>query len=238
MSVIRPVLRSLRGLLERAPSCRTSSSLGASVNSEREEEQNCTNQRSSLTCAVFVSLGALAYSIFGREWPVASAAAKELNEEDSSKQSGKRRSGFRDRRIMSYEDRLRAYSTPDKLFRYFATVRMVDSIYMTPEDFVRSITPGVKQPDGLGLDSFQRYSSSTSSTTSWIREDSVFKRFGKSGLISFPDYVFLLTLLASPPRQFEIAFRMFDRNGDGLLERKEFEVRASLRVEILAGSRL
>lgn len=28
---------------------------------------------------------------------------------------------------------------------------------MTPEDFLRSITPGIKQPDGLDLDSFKRY---------------------------------------------------------------------------------
>ena len=29
-------------------------------------------------------------------------------------------------------------------------------IYMTPEDFVRSITPDEKQPDGLGLDQFKK----------------------------------------------------------------------------------
>ena len=29
-----------------------------------------------------------------------------------------------------------------------------DDIYMTPEDFLRSITPGVKQPDGVGLDQY------------------------------------------------------------------------------------
>lgn len=30
-------------------------------------------------------------------------------------------------------------------------------IYMTPEDFVRSITPGVMQPKNLGLDKYQIY---------------------------------------------------------------------------------
>lgn len=47
---------------------------------------------------------------------------------------------------------MRAYSTPDKIFRYFATVKLITSdmteIYMTPEDFLRAITPGLKQPDG------------------------------------------------------------------------------------------
>lgn len=54
--------------------------------------------------------------------------------------------------IIEYENRIRAYSTPDKIFRYFATVRITDlegtEVYMTPDDFLRSITPGMKQPDG------------------------------------------------------------------------------------------
>lgn len=56
--------------------------------------------------------------------------------------------------IIEYENRIRQYSTPDKVFRYFATLQLQGSpsdqheIYMTPEDFLRSITPGSKQPDG------------------------------------------------------------------------------------------
>lgn len=56
--------------------------------------------------------------------------------------------------IIEYENRIRHYSTPDKVFRYFATLQVqgptVDQheIYMTPDDFLRSMTPGLKQPDG------------------------------------------------------------------------------------------
>lgn len=53
---------------------------------------------------------------------------------------------------MEYENRMRAYSTPDKIFRYFATVKLThgegSEVYMTPDDFLRAITPGMKQPDG------------------------------------------------------------------------------------------
>jgi hypothetical protein len=35
------------------------------------------------------------------------------------------KSGFRDRKIIEYENRIRLYSTPDKIFRYFATVKLV-----------------------------------------------------------------------------------------------------------------
>lgn len=54
--------------------------------------------------------------------------------------------------IIEYENRMRAFSTPDKIFRYFATVRIVTQnateVYMTPDDFLRAITPNMKQPDG------------------------------------------------------------------------------------------
>lgn len=54
--------------------------------------------------------------------------------------------------IIEYENRMRAYSTPDKIFRYFATVKIHSSegteVYMTPDDFLRAITPGWRQPDG------------------------------------------------------------------------------------------
>ena len=50
--------------------------------------------------------------------------------------------------IREYEDRIRDYSTPDKIFRYFATLKVDSEVFMTPEDFVRSITPGMIQPEG------------------------------------------------------------------------------------------
>lgn len=55
-------------------------------------------------------------------------------------------------KIIEYENRMRHYSTPDKVFRYFATLQVVvhdtHEVFMTPDDFLRSMTPGVKQPDG------------------------------------------------------------------------------------------
>jgi hypothetical protein len=55
---------------------------------------------------------------------------------------------------MEYENRIRQYSTPDKVFRYFATLQVAHpsgeshEVFMTPDDFLRSMTPGIKQPDG------------------------------------------------------------------------------------------
>lgn len=44
-------------------------------------------------------------------------------------------------KIIDYENRLRQFSTPDKIFRYFATVKVMQyeltNIFMTPDDFLR-----------------------------------------------------------------------------------------------------
>ena len=76
---------------------------------------------------------------------------------------------------------------------------------MTPEDFLRSLTPGVKQPDGLGLDQFTKFDPSVgitkhnnnSGSGTGLSEDSIFYHLGSHGLISFSDYVFLLTILST-----------------------------------------
>ncbi|KAA8583943.1 hypothetical protein FQN60_015151 [Etheostoma spectabile] len=88
----------------------------------------------------------------------ASSGDEEANEGGEGKKK-KPRSGFRDRKVMEYENRIRAYSTPDKIFRYFATLKVIGEhgdaeVYMTPQDFIRSITPNEKQPENLGLDQF------------------------------------------------------------------------------------
>ncbi|XP_072786941.1 calcium uptake protein 1, mitochondrial isoform X1 [Taeniopygia guttata] len=184
----------------------------------------------------------------------------------------KKRSGFRDRKVMEYENRIRAYSTPDKIFRYFATLKVINEhgeseVFMTPQDFVRSITPNEKQPENLGLDQFivKRYDGKIqvkfsskllaeliptlptlqSHTTKlsqerekFADEDSIFYALGECGLISFSDYIFLTTVLSTPQRNFEIAFKMFDLNGDGEVDMEEFEqVQSIIRSQTSMGMR-
>lgn len=51
---------------------------------------------------------------------------EEKEEEEEEEKAGKKKEhiSFHDRSVMAYEDRIRAYSTPDKIFRYFATLRV------------------------------------------------------------------------------------------------------------------
>ncbi|RWS11738.1 calcium uptake protein 1: mitochondrial-like isoform X2 [Dinothrombium tinctorium] len=88
-------------------------------------------------------------------------AEKDEDETKLKKETKHKKGGFRDKKIIEYENRIRSFSTPDKIFRYFATVKVIyddqdSEIFMTPDDFLRAVTPGLKQPDGYGLDQFKR----------------------------------------------------------------------------------
>ncbi|KAK6747790.1 hypothetical protein RB195_000779 [Necator americanus] len=158
------------------------------------------------------------------------------NSEESKKVEKPKRKkiGFRERRIIEYEDRIRLYSTPDKIFRYFATLKLsitvIDKndesgrtfeVFMTPEDFLRSFTPGVMQPRKYGLDSYKIYQPDKH-RHKFSDTKSIFYKLGENGLISFSDYLFLMTLLSTSPNDFALAFKIFDINGDGALDKEEF----------------
>uniref|UniRef100_A0A8C9U4Q7 Calcium uptake protein 1, mitochondrial n=1 Tax=Scleropages formosus TaxID=113540 RepID=A0A8C9U4Q7_SCLFO len=166
---------------------------------------------------------------------VESSGADDKSTSDGEKKK-KQRVGFRDRKVMEYENRIRAYSTPDKIFRYFATLKVINEhgeaeVYMTPQDFVRSITPNEKQPESECLRIAQ-------DREKFADEDSIFYTLGECGLISFSDYIFLTTVLSTPQRNFEIAFKMFDLNGDGEVDMEEFEqVQSIIRSQTSMGMR-
>ncbi len=141
------------------------------------------------------------------------------DEDGGHSSKGKKGIGFRNRKIIQYENRIRQYSTPDKIFRYFATFKVTDDrgeqeikthsntgilsmyrmvelhctilllghseVMMTPEDFLRSITPGIQQPEHLGLDQFTTIGAEELRNISpqlGVDEDSIFHHLGAGEL--------------------------------------------------------
>ncbi|KRZ75043.1 Calcium uptake protein 1, mitochondrial [Trichinella papuae] len=135
---------------------------------------------------------------------------------------------FHEKRIVEYENRIRTFSSSWKNFRYFATIKLcspVDEggdekceIYMTFKDFLRSITPGMLQPNGLRLDQFHRVRRQAESV-----EITDFASISEESLMSYADFIFAFNvLLTASVEKIAIAFKMFDCNNDGLLHYEEF----------------
>ncbi|KAG0423380.1 Calcium uptake protein 1 like protein, mitochondrial, partial [Dictyocoela muelleri] len=70
-------------------------------------------------------------------------------------------------------------------------------------------------------------------------EISIFERIGgEECLISFSDYVFLVTILSTPKRYFQIAFQMFDFDGNGNFDFDEFsKLKSLIRTQTSIGQR-
>lgn len=49
-----------------------------------------------------------------------------------------------------------------------------------------------------------------------------FRDLGDKGLISYTEYLFLLTVLTKPHTGFHVAFKMLDADGNEMVEKKEF----------------
>ncbi len=63
------------------------------------------------------------------ETGVASTINEGAESDEEGEEPKKKRISFHDQKVMAYEDRIRAYSTPDKIFRYFATLKVIGETY-------------------------------------------------------------------------------------------------------------
>ena len=81
----------------------------------------------------------LCFSFFNSESSSDESEEEEDEGKKEPKKEAKERVGFRDRKIIDYENRIRAYSTPDKIFRYFATYRSIVDSEVSTSFYVRKI---------------------------------------------------------------------------------------------------
>ncbi|XP_072532214.1 calcium uptake protein 2, mitochondrial [Salminus brasiliensis] len=118
-------------------------------------------------------------------------------------------------------------------FNQFASVIYEQELYMTPRDFLYSIM----------LDDVERKSKKKHLTKSEVEKmltvaskakagSNLFRGIGDSGLISYTEYLFLLTILTKPQTGFDIAFKMLDIDGNEHVDKKEFE-----KLKMIIGQR-
>jgi len=114
----------------------------------------------------------------------------------------------------------------EKKFIEFSSVEYSGQLFMTPQDFLESITQekprtGLVNRRKLGMKDVLSMQENTPDISD--NSDGLFRNLGSEGIISFSEYLFLLTILTKPKSGFKIAFSMLDQNGDEMIDKQEFK---------------
>ena len=120
----------------------------------------------------------------------------------------------------------RKLTSREKRFTKFSSVEYDGQIYMTPQDFLESVIEAEPKPRlkrrNLTADDLTSLKYNTPGIVSSC--DSMFRNLGNKGIISYSEYLFLLTILIKPFSGFKIAFCMLDQDDSGRIDKMEFKV--------------
>ncbi|XP_030373457.1 calcium uptake protein 3, mitochondrial isoform X2 [Scaptodrosophila lebanonensis] len=122
----------------------------------------------------------------------------------------------------------------ERRFIKFASVEFGDQLYMTPQDFLDSVVEQEPRPRlkrrVLNNEEVEKYKEQTPALKKGSTR--LFRNLRDKGIISYTEYLFLLSILTKPRSGFRIAFNMFDTDGNQRVDRDEFLV----IISILAGA--
>ncbi|KAM3868760.1 calcium uptake protein 2, mitochondrial [Diretmus argenteus] len=108
-------------------------------------------------------------------------------------------------------------------FNQFASVTYEQEPYMTPRDFLFSAmlenVDRKLQKKSLTKEEVDQMLTAASRARAGTE---LFRHLGDNGLISYTEYLFLLTILTKPRTGFHIAFKMLDIDGNEQVDKKEF----------------
>ncbi|KAL3844011.1 hypothetical protein ACJIZ3_001414 [Penstemon smallii] len=132
---------------------------------------------------------------------------------------------YRRKIFFNYEKRIRMRSPPEKVFEYFASVCAHDGeIFMTPADLMRALVPVFPPSEShLVRDGYLRGERSPGELRCAPSKFFMLFDTNNDGLISFKEYLFFVTLLSIPESSFSVAFKMFDLDCNGEIDREEFK---------------
>uniref|UniRef100_A0A7N0T8Y3 EF-hand domain-containing protein n=1 Tax=Kalanchoe fedtschenkoi TaxID=63787 RepID=A0A7N0T8Y3_KALFE len=146
---------------------------------------------------------------------------------------------FRRRVFFNYEKRIRLRSPPEKVFEYFGSIKNLDGeVLMTPGDLMRAIVPVFPPSEShLVRDGYLRGERSPGDLRCAPSEFFMLFDVNNDGLISFKEYIFFVTLLSIPESSFSVAFKMFDLDHNGAIDKEEFKkVMALMRAHNRQGA--
>ncbi|XP_057699128.1 calcium uptake protein 3, mitochondrial isoform X2 [Corythoichthys intestinalis] len=127
---------------------------------------------------------------------------------------------------MEFEEGEVHMSSLEHRFRMFSSVEYEGQLYMTPQNFIESVTmsePRKKRPwRSLTKQELEKILSDTPPV--WRGSSKLFRNLRERGIISYTEYLFLLCILTKPHAGFKIAFNMFDADGNQMVDKREFLV--------------
>ncbi|XP_026081330.1 calcium uptake protein 3, mitochondrial-like isoform X2 [Carassius auratus] len=126
----------------------------------------------------------------------------------------------------SAEDEEVLMSAHEHRFRLFSSLEYEGQLYMTPLDFIESITMSEPKKKrfwrSLTKQDLDKILSDTPPV--WKGSSSLFRNLRERGVIAYTEYLFLLCILTKPHAGFKIAFNMFDADGNEMVDKREFMV--------------
>ncbi|XP_066574370.1 calcium uptake protein 3, mitochondrial isoform X2 [Amia ocellicauda] len=129
-------------------------------------------------------------------------------------------------RSFDFEDGDVYMSSHEHRFRMFCSVEYEGQLYMTPQNFIESVTmsePKSKRHwKSLSKQELEKILSDTPPV--WKGTSKLFRNLRDRGIIAYTEYLFLLCILTKPHAGFKIAFNMFDADGNQMVDKKEFLV--------------
>ncbi|KAJ8709347.1 hypothetical protein PYW07_009173 [Mythimna separata] len=114
----------------------------------------------------------------------------------------------------------------ERRFIKFASVEYGGQLYMTPQDFLESVVEQEPRPR-------LKRRLLTTKEIEYLRDHTpplkkgssqMFRNMRDKGIISYTEYLFLLSILTKPASGFRIAFNMFDTDGNQRVDKNEFLV--------------
>ncbi|XP_039606853.1 calcium uptake protein 3, mitochondrial isoform X7 [Polypterus senegalus] len=129
-------------------------------------------------------------------------------------------------RSLDLEDTDVYISANEQRFRMFSSVEYEGQLYMTPQNFIESVT--MDEPKSrrhwrsLSKQELEQILSDTPPV--WKGTSTLFRNLRDRGIIAYTEYLFLLCILTKPHAGFKIAFNMFDADGNQMVDKREFLV--------------